>query len=50
VGLLWRVRPSDVPVVTRRCGLLVRLLRRLQRQKLRPSMRVLRGCCRQTGR
>jgi hypothetical protein len=32
VGLLWRTGLSDVPVVSRRRGLLVRLLQYLQRR------------------
>jgi hypothetical protein len=42
VGLLRGAGPSDVPTVPRRRGLLVRLLRRLQRWELRPRAGVLR--------
>jgi hypothetical protein len=41
VGLLRRAGPSDVQTVPRRHGLLVQLLRRLQRRKLRPRAGVL---------
>jgi hypothetical protein len=46
VGLLRGAGPSDVSTVPRRCGLLVRLLRRLQRWVLRLSAGMLR-CDRQ---
>jgi hypothetical protein len=36
VGLLQRAEPSDVPAVPLRCGLLVRLLQRLQCRELEP--------------
>jgi hypothetical protein len=49
VGLFRRPRPSDVPAVPRRHGLLVRLLRRLQRRELRPRAGVLRGDHQQPG-
>jgi hypothetical protein len=42
VGLLRRAGPSDVQAIPRRRGLLVRLLRRLQRRELRPRAGVLR--------
>jgi hypothetical protein len=42
VGLLRRTRPSNVPVIPRCHGLLVRLLRQLQRWELRPRAGVLR--------
>jgi hypothetical protein len=42
LGLLRRAGPSDVSAVPRRRGLLVRLLRQLQRRELRPHAGVLR--------
>jgi hypothetical protein len=45
MGLLRCVGPGDVPAVIRRRGLLVRLLRPLQRRELRPRAGVLRCDC-----
>jgi hypothetical protein len=42
VGLFRRAGPSNVQAISRRHGLLVRLLRRLQHQELRPRAGVLR--------